>query len=83
MIAGINYPWTVFEGKPNYGCDFGRNKWGSHAGVTAHRDEVRADFAVMATMGVEVARWSPTAAAGSSGPAAASSPDSRRASRTT
>jgi hypothetical protein len=57
MIAGINYPWTVFEGKPNYGCDFGRNKWNSHAGVTAHRDEVRADFAAMAAMGVEVARW--------------------------
>jgi hypothetical protein len=57
VIAGINYPWSVFEGKPNYGCDFGRNKWNSHAGVTAHRDEVRADFDEMAAMGVEVARW--------------------------
>jgi hypothetical protein len=25
IIAGINYPWTVFQGKPNYGCDFGVN----------------------------------------------------------
>ena len=57
MIAGINYPWTVFEGKPNYGCDFGLNKWNCHAGVTAHPDEVRADFSTMAAMGVEVARW--------------------------
>ncbi len=57
VIAGINYPWTVFQGQPNYGCDFGRNKWNSHTGVTAHLDEVRADFAAMAAMGVEVARW--------------------------
>ena len=57
MIAGINYPWTVFQGKPNYGCDFGWNKWNSHAGVTAHRDEVRADFDAMQAAGYEVARW--------------------------
>lgn len=57
MIAGINYPWTVFEGRPNYGCDFGRNQWNSHAGVTAHRDEVDSDFAAMAAAGIEVARW--------------------------
>ena len=57
MIAGINYPWTVVEGKPNYGCDFGRNKWNSHGGVTTHPDEVRADFAAMAAMGAEVTRW--------------------------
>ena len=57
MIAGINYPWTVFEGRPNYGCDFGRNQWNSHAGVTAHSDEVEADFAAMASAGMEVARW--------------------------
>jgi hypothetical protein len=57
VIAGINYPWTVFEGKPNYGCDFGRNKWNSHAGVTAHPDAVRADFAAMAAAGFEVTRW--------------------------
>lgn len=57
MIAGINYPWSVFEGRPNYGCDFGRNRWNSHAGVTMHVDEVRADFAAMASAGVEVARW--------------------------
>ena len=57
MISGINYPWTVFQGKPNYGCDFGRNKWNSHAGVTAHLDEVRDDFRAMAGAGMEVARW--------------------------
>lgn len=57
MIAGINYPWTIYQGKPNYGCDFGRNKWDSHAGVTTHADEVRADFKAMAAIGAEVARW--------------------------
>lgn len=57
LISGINYPWTVFQGKPNYGCDFGRNQWNCHAGVSAHPDEVRADFEAMAAMGVEVARW--------------------------
>jgi hypothetical protein len=57
VITGINYPWTTFEGKPNYGCDFGRNKWDSHAGVTRHVDEVRADFAAMAAAGFEVTRW--------------------------
>jgi len=56
-LPGINYPWTVFSGRPNYGCDFGRNKWHSHAGVTAHIDEVRADFASMAAAGYEVTRW--------------------------
>ena len=57
MIAGINYPWTVYDGRANYGCDFGRNKWDSHTGVTAHAGEVRADFAVMAAAGIEVTRW--------------------------
>jgi hypothetical protein len=57
VIAGINYPWTVLQGKPNYGCDFGRNKWNSHAGVTTHIEDVRADFQAMAAMGVEVTRW--------------------------
>ena len=57
VIAGINYPWTVFQGKPNYGCDFGWNKWNSHAGVTAHAGDVLADFQSMATAGIEVARW--------------------------
>lgn len=47
----------MFNGRPNYGCDFGRNKWDSHVGVTAHLDEVRADFASMASAGYEVARW--------------------------
>lgn len=57
MIAGINYPWTVFDGKPNYGCDFGWNKWDCHSGVTANLAEVRADFAAMAAAGFAVARW--------------------------
>lgn len=57
LIAGINYPWTVFQGKPNYGCDFGWNKWNSHAGVTAHLENVRADFQAMSASGFEVARW--------------------------
>lgn len=57
MITGINYPWTVYEGRPNYGCDFGRNQWHSHSGVTAHPDDVRADFAAMAGAGIEVVRW--------------------------
>jgi hypothetical protein len=57
VIAGVNYPWTVYDGRPNYGCDFGRNKWNSHSGVTAHIDEVRADFESMAAAGFEVARW--------------------------
>lgn len=57
MTSGVNYPWTIFQGRPNYGCDFGRNKWDSHAGVTAHIDEVRADFNAMASRGMDVTRW--------------------------
>lgn len=57
MIFGINYPWTMFEGGANYGCDFGVNIWNSHNGVSKHVDEVRADFAAMAGSGLEVARW--------------------------
>jgi len=57
VISGINYPWTLYQGKPNYGCDFGRNKWNSHAGVTAHPEDVRADFEAMAAAGFEVTRW--------------------------
>jgi hypothetical protein len=57
LVSGINYPWTIFQGRPNYGCDFGRNQWDSHAGVTAHLVEVRDDFRVMADRGIEVARW--------------------------
>ena len=57
MISGVNYPWSIYRGRPNYGCDFGRNKWNSHSGVTAHLDEVRADFEGMTAAGFEVARW--------------------------
>ncbi len=57
QVSGINYPWTRFDGRPNYGCDFGRNRWNSHTGVTAHIAEVRADFETMARAGIEVARW--------------------------
>ena len=57
MIDGINYPWTIYAGRANYGCDFGRNKWNRHTGVTAHADEARADFATMAAASIDVARW--------------------------
>lgn len=57
QVPGINYPWTVFQGRPNYGCDFGRNRWNSHSGVTAHLAEVRADFEAMASAGLDVTRW--------------------------
>lgn len=57
MIAGINYPWTVVDGRANYGCDFGRNIWNSHTGVSTHVEEVRADFEAMAAIGIEVVRW--------------------------
>lgn len=57
MIDGINYPWTIYDGRANYGCDFGRNRWHSHTGVTAHADEVRADFAAMAAASIDVTRW--------------------------
>jgi hypothetical protein len=57
VISGINYPWTVFQGKPNYGCDFGWNKWNGHAGVTLHAESVRADFEAMSAAGFEVTRW--------------------------
>lgn len=57
MITGINYPWTVVGGRPNYGCDFGRNIWNSHTGVSTHVAEVRTDLETMAAMGIEVVRW--------------------------
>lgn len=57
FLPGINYPWTMFQGRPNYGCDFGRNAWGSHAGVSVHPDEIGRDFDVIASMGLEVVRW--------------------------
>jgi hypothetical protein len=58
FVTGINYPWTLFQGRPNYGCDFGVNIWGSHAGVTAHERDLRRDFATIAGIGVDVVRWS-------------------------
>ena len=57
MIAGINYPWTTYQGRANYGCDFGTNIWNCHTGVTAHLDEVRADLEAMASSGIQVVRW--------------------------
>jgi hypothetical protein len=57
VIHGINYPWTVFDGRANYGCDFGRNTWDSHTGVTANLDAVGADFAALGAAHIEVARW--------------------------
>jgi len=56
-MTGLNYPWSLLGGKSNYGCDFGVNVWGGHAGVTSHANEVRADFDALATIGVEVVRW--------------------------
>ena len=57
MLFGVNYPWSVLDGKPLYGCDFGMNIWGNHAGVTTHREDVARDFGVMAASGIEVVRW--------------------------
>ena len=56
-VPGINYPWSRFEGRANYGCDFGRNRWGSHTGVTVNAVAVASDFAAMAAAGLDVARW--------------------------
>lgn len=57
MKTGVNYPWTSFQGRSNYGCDFGANVWGSHTGVSAHPDEVARDFDAIASMDFEVVRW--------------------------
>jgi hypothetical protein len=57
VIRGINYPWTVFDGRANYGCDFGRNKWDSHTGVTANAPAVRHDFAALEAARIDVVRW--------------------------
>ncbi|HJU41912.1 MAG TPA: hypothetical protein VJ691_03825 [Vicinamibacterales bacterium] len=57
VIRGINYPWTVFDGRANYGCDFGRNRWDSHTGVTANLAAVASDFAALGAARIEVARW--------------------------
>lgn len=57
MIRGINYPWTVFEGRANYGCDFGRNMWNSHTGVSRHVQDVREDLTAMSAARLEVVRW--------------------------
>lgn len=51
MIAGANLPWF------HYGCDFGRNKWDCHIGVSTHAEEVHASFTAIASAGVEVVRW--------------------------
>jgi hypothetical protein len=56
-VTGINYPWSIVNGSPNYGCDFGHNVWRGHSGVTTHADDVRRDFEAMASIGLEVVRW--------------------------
>lgn len=56
-VTGINYPWSSFQGRSNYGCDFGANVWGTHSGVSANRGVVSQDFAAIASLGFEVARW--------------------------
>src|SRR5262245_36855271 len=50
-MLGVNYPWL------RYGCDFGTNIWRSHAGVTAHVEDVRRDFMTLASIGLQVVRW--------------------------
>jgi hypothetical protein len=57
LVPGINYPWTRFDGRANYGCDFGRNRWGSHTGVSVNTVAVRDDFTAIAAAGVDVVRW--------------------------
>ncbi len=57
LLNGINYPWTIYRGSPNYGCDFGLNIWRVHSGVTAHPAEVRDDLLAMASIGLDVVRW--------------------------
>lgn len=57
VIRGINYPWTVVDGRANYGCDFGRNRWHSHTGVSVHAQDVRDDFTAMSAAELEVVRW--------------------------
>jgi hypothetical protein len=47
----------MFQGKPNYGCDFGANVWGSHTGVTKNLGDVRGDFGAIAAIGLDVVRW--------------------------
>lgn len=53
MIVGVNYPWR------HYGGDFGRTGWGGRHGVAsaAASAEIAADFAHLATLGVQVVRW--------------------------
>lgn len=57
FTRGINYPWGVVDTRSNYGCDFGRNVWGAHSGVTSHVADVRRDFEIMSAAGVDVVRW--------------------------
>jgi hypothetical protein len=57
FLTGANYPWGLWEGKSNYGCDFGRNRWGSHTGVSQHAERVEADFRSMRDLGLDVVRW--------------------------
>jgi hypothetical protein len=45
------------EGKSNYGCDFGVNRWGTHTGVSRQAESVLADFRAMKGMGLDVVRW--------------------------
>ena len=57
MKTGINYPWAAFDGRSNYGCDFGVNVWSSHTGVSANAGEVARDFDAMSSRGLETVRW--------------------------
>ena len=57
FLTGANYPWTFWEGRSNYGCDFGINRWGTHNGVSRQAESVLADFHTMKGMGLDVVRW--------------------------
>lgn len=50
--VGVNYPWH------SYGRDFGSSAWG-HAGISEPRTRkaVDADFAYLASLGVDTVRW--------------------------
>ncbi|MBI5471350.1 MAG: cellulase family glycosylhydrolase [Ignavibacteriae bacterium] len=56
-LHGANYPWTINNGKDNYGLDFGANTFGTHSGVTTNRAQVEADFTLMEDLGFNTLRW--------------------------
>jgi len=57
FLHGCNYPWSTDGTTIFYGLDFGANVWGSHLGVSTRRAAVARDFARMAALGFNAARW--------------------------